>query len=60
MVGIPAGRQPAVGWIGWSHIRSGLTRSASLLLGMFIAATAAYLPARATRRLPAAGVLAEE
>jgi hypothetical protein len=49
-----------VGWIGWSHVRSGLTRSAALLLGMFIAATAAFLPARATRRLPAARVLAEE
>jgi hypothetical protein len=49
-----------VGWIGWSHIRSGLTRSAALLLGMFIAATAAFLPARAMRRLPTADVLAEE
>ena len=29
-----------MGRIGWSHIRSGLARSAALLLGMFVAATA--------------------
>ena len=46
--------------LAWSQLRFRSGRALALLLGMFIAATAACLPARAMRRLPAARVLAEE